>query len=146
MSSVLERWRACTIFTSCTNLQPAWGRERKDKSYFNTMQHVQKVLSYWSCSLYYPFPLFCFWILKQFYQYFGWLRNIMYVQRFYSLLALSPEDVLPAVYLCTNKIAADHENVVGLSPVFIFWKFWLSPSLALMRLEFQLGICKIQPL
>ncbi|KAJ6402481.1 hypothetical protein OIU84_014557 [Salix udensis] len=27
------------------------------------------------------------------------------------LLALSPEDVLPAVYLCTNKIAADHENV-----------------------------------
>jgi DNA ligase-1 len=47
----------------------------------------------------------------------------MYVQCFYSLLALSPEDVLPAVYLCTNKIAADHENVVGLSPVFIFWKF-----------------------
>ncbi|KAJ6766599.1 DNA LIGASE [Salix purpurea] len=30
---------------------------------------------------------------------------------FRSLLALSPEDVLPAVYLCTNKIAADHENV-----------------------------------
>ncbi|KAK7340918.1 hypothetical protein VNO77_21636 [Canavalia gladiata] len=29
---------------------------------------------------------------------------------FRSLLALSPEDVLPAVYLCTNKIAADHEN------------------------------------
>lgn len=31
----------------------------------------------------------------------------------YSLLALSPEDVLPSVYLCTNKIAADHENVVS---------------------------------
>lgn len=31
-----------------------------------------------------------------------------------SLLALSPEDVLPAVYLCTNKIAADHENLVSL--------------------------------
>ncbi|CAO2825368.1 unnamed protein product [Amaranthus hypochondriacus] len=30
---------------------------------------------------------------------------------FRSLLALSPEDVLPAVYLCTNKIAADHENM-----------------------------------
>lgn len=30
---------------------------------------------------------------------------------FCSLLALSPEDVLPAVYLCTNKIAPDHENV-----------------------------------
>lgn len=30
-----------------------------------------------------------------------------------SLLALSPEDVLPAAYLCTNKIAADHENVVS---------------------------------
>lgn len=30
---------------------------------------------------------------------------------FRSLLALSPEDVLPAAYLCTNKIAADHENV-----------------------------------
>uniref|UniRef100_A0A5B7BRY2 DNA ligase 6 n=1 Tax=Davidia involucrata TaxID=16924 RepID=A0A5B7BRY2_DAVIN len=28
-----------------------------------------------------------------------------------SLLALSPEDVLPAVYLCTNKIAPDHENM-----------------------------------
>lgn len=28
----------------------------------------------------------------------------------HSLLALSPADVLPAVYLCTNKIAADHEN------------------------------------
>lgn len=31
---------------------------------------------------------------------------------FCSLLALSPEDVLPAVYLCTNKIAPDHENMV----------------------------------
>lgn len=31
-----------------------------------------------------------------------------------SLLALSPEDVLPTVYLCTNKIAADHENIVSL--------------------------------
>lgn len=30
---------------------------------------------------------------------------------FRSLLALSPDDVLPAVYLCTNKIAADHENM-----------------------------------
>ncbi|KAL8161820.1 hypothetical protein V2J09_013309 [Rumex salicifolius] len=28
-----------------------------------------------------------------------------------NLLDLSPEDVLPAVYLCTNKIAADHENM-----------------------------------
>lgn len=30
-----------------------------------------------------------------------------------SLIALSPEDVLPAVYLCTNRIAADHENMVS---------------------------------
>ncbi|XP_021862658.2 DNA ligase 6 isoform X3 [Spinacia oleracea] len=30
---------------------------------------------------------------------------------FRSLLALSPDDVLPAIYLCTNKIAADHENM-----------------------------------
>ncbi|XP_021737417.1 DNA ligase 6-like isoform X2 [Chenopodium quinoa] len=30
---------------------------------------------------------------------------------FRSLLVLSPEDVLPAIYLCTNKIAADHENM-----------------------------------
>ncbi|XP_043702272.1 DNA ligase 6 isoform X2 [Telopea speciosissima] len=30
---------------------------------------------------------------------------------FRSLLALSPEDVLPAIYLCTNKIAADYENM-----------------------------------
>ncbi|KAE8668933.1 hypothetical protein F3Y22_tig00112281pilonHSYRG00191 [Hibiscus syriacus] len=28
-----------------------------------------------------------------------------------SLLALSPEDVLPAVYLCTHKIITDHENI-----------------------------------
>ncbi|KAF5180932.1 Dna ligase [Thalictrum thalictroides] len=30
---------------------------------------------------------------------------------FRSLLALSPQDVLPAVYLCTNKIAPDHANM-----------------------------------
>ncbi|XP_057436491.1 DNA ligase 6 isoform X2 [Lotus japonicus] len=35
----------------------------------------------------------------------------MLCNMFRSLLALSPADVLPAVYLCTNKIAADHENV-----------------------------------
>lgn len=34
----------------------------------------------------------------------------MFCNMFRSLLALSPEDVLPAVYLCTNKIAPDHEN------------------------------------
>ncbi|EOA33487.1 hypothetical protein CARUB_v10019664mg [Capsella rubella] len=35
----------------------------------------------------------------------------MLCNMFRSLVALSPEDVLPAVYLCTNKIAADHENI-----------------------------------
>ncbi|KAK9951173.1 hypothetical protein M0R45_006631 [Rubus argutus] len=35
----------------------------------------------------------------------------MLCNMFRSLLALSPDDVLPSVYLCTNKIAADHENV-----------------------------------
>ncbi|KAG9449033.1 hypothetical protein H6P81_008998 [Aristolochia fimbriata] len=35
----------------------------------------------------------------------------MLTNMFRSLLALSPNDVLPAVYLCTNKIAADHENL-----------------------------------
>ncbi|XP_023916627.2 DNA ligase 6 isoform X1 [Quercus suber] len=35
----------------------------------------------------------------------------MLCNMFRSLLALSPEDVLPAAYLCTNKIAADHENI-----------------------------------
>ncbi|KAL5743380.1 hypothetical protein ACOSQ2_026496 [Xanthoceras sorbifolium] len=35
----------------------------------------------------------------------------MLCNMFRSLLALSPEDVLPAMYLCTNKIAADHENI-----------------------------------
>ncbi|PON77470.1 DNA ligase, ATP-dependent [Parasponia andersonii] len=35
----------------------------------------------------------------------------MLCNMFRSLLALSPEDVLPAVYLCTNKVAADHENM-----------------------------------
>ncbi|XP_073139252.1 DNA ligase 6 isoform X2 [Henckelia pumila] len=34
----------------------------------------------------------------------------MLCNMFRSLLALSPEDVVPAVYLCTNKIAPDHEN------------------------------------
>ncbi|KAG5380484.1 hypothetical protein IGI04_028326 [Brassica rapa subsp. trilocularis] len=35
----------------------------------------------------------------------------MLCNMFRSVLALSPEDVLPSVYLCTNKIAADHENI-----------------------------------
>ncbi|XP_057757120.1 DNA ligase 6 isoform X1 [Arachis stenosperma] len=35
----------------------------------------------------------------------------MICNTFRSLLALSPADVLPAVYLCTNKIAADHEKM-----------------------------------
>jgi hypothetical protein len=30
---------------------------------------------------------------------------------FRRLLALSPEDVLPTIYLCTNRIAPDYENV-----------------------------------
>lgn len=34
----------------------------------------------------------------------------MLCNMFRSLLALSPENVVPAVYLCTNKIAPDHEN------------------------------------
>ncbi|KAL8472656.1 hypothetical protein ACS0TY_029752 [Phlomoides rotata] len=35
----------------------------------------------------------------------------MLCNMFRSLLALSPGDVLPAMYLCTNKIAPEHENV-----------------------------------
>ncbi|KAF2951706.1 DNA ligase 6 isoform X2 [Oryza sativa Japonica Group] len=35
----------------------------------------------------------------------------MLCNMFRSLLALSPDDVLPAVYLCTNKISPDHENI-----------------------------------
>ncbi|PKA59712.1 DNA ligase 1 [Apostasia shenzhenica] len=35
----------------------------------------------------------------------------LFCNMFRSLLALSPADVLPAVYLCTNRIAADHENM-----------------------------------
>ncbi|XP_031395573.1 DNA ligase 6 isoform X1 [Punica granatum] len=35
----------------------------------------------------------------------------MLCNMFRSLLALSLEDVLPVVYLCTNKIASDHENM-----------------------------------
>ncbi|KAJ0971603.1 hypothetical protein J5N97_019562 [Dioscorea zingiberensis] len=42
----------------------------------------------------------------------GKLRTTtMLCNMFRSLIALSPEDVLPAVYLCTNRIAADHENM-----------------------------------
>ncbi|GLJ09471.1 hypothetical protein SUGI_0110240 [Cryptomeria japonica] len=37
--------------------------------------------------------------------------TIMLCNMFRSLLALSPEDVLSSVYLCTNKIAPDYENV-----------------------------------
>ncbi|KAM7529810.1 hypothetical protein LguiB_033220 [Lonicera macranthoides] len=37
--------------------------------------------------------------------------TLMLCNMFRSLLALSPGDVLPAVYLCTNKIAPDHENM-----------------------------------
>lgn len=44
-----------------------------------------------------------------------------------SLLALSPEDVLPAVYLCTNKIAADHENMVR-----FFSSVAFTPSMCLL--------------
>lgn len=35
----------------------------------------------------------------------------MLCNMFRSLLVLSPEDVLPAVYLCTNRIAPEHENM-----------------------------------
>ncbi|XP_047317657.1 DNA ligase 6 [Impatiens glandulifera] len=35
----------------------------------------------------------------------------MLCNMFRSLLALSPEDVLPALYLCTNKLAPDYENI-----------------------------------
>ncbi|KAL5722076.1 hypothetical protein ACHQM5_005642 [Ranunculus cassubicifolius] len=37
--------------------------------------------------------------------------TVMLCNMFRSLLVLSPEDVLPAVYLCTNKIAPDHANM-----------------------------------
>eukprot|EP01018_Ginkgo_biloba_P027060 Gb_21652 [translate_table: standard] len=37
--------------------------------------------------------------------------TVMLCNMFRSLLALSPEDVLPTVYLCTNRIAPDYENV-----------------------------------
>jgi len=37
----------------------------------------------------------------------------IFCNMFRSLLALSPDDVLPAVYLCTNKISPDHENMLG---------------------------------
>ncbi|XP_042387904.1 DNA ligase 6-like isoform X2 [Zingiber officinale] len=35
----------------------------------------------------------------------------MLCNMFRSLLTLSPADVLPALYLCTNRIASDHENM-----------------------------------
>ncbi|CAA0839643.1 DNA LIGASE 6 [Striga hermonthica] len=42
----------------------------------------------------------------------GKLKAIsMLCNMFRSLLVLSPEDVLPTVYLCTNKITPEHENV-----------------------------------
>ncbi|XP_052877641.1 DNA ligase 6-like [Gossypium arboreum] len=31
---------------------------------------------------------------------------------FRNLLALPPEDVLPVVYLCSYKVAPDHENII----------------------------------
>lgn len=42
----------------------------------------------------------------------GKIKTIaIFCNMFRSLLALSPDDVLPAVYLCTNKISPDHENM-----------------------------------
>jgi DNA ligase-1 len=47
----------------------------------------------------------------------GRLRTVdMLCNMFRSLLALSPEDVLPAIYLATNGIAPGFENTVSL-----FW-------------------------
>ncbi|KAJ4821469.1 DNA ligase [Rhynchospora pubera] len=56
----------------------------------------------------------------------------MFCNMFRSLLALSPEDVLPAVYLCTNKIAPDHENV----------ELNIGGSLVVSALEEALGTSK----
>jgi hypothetical protein len=41
--------------------------------------------------------------------------DFVYIFCLYSLLALSPEDVLPAIYLATNGIAPGFENTVSLS-------------------------------
>ena len=69
---------------------------------------VLSILSLITVRLYYMCWLCCLWSYL-FTSYFSLA----------SLLALSPEDVLPAVYLCTNKIAADHENMVCQIPFLI---------------------------
>lgn len=55
-----------------------------------------------------------------------------------SLLVLSPEDVLPAVYLCTNRIAPEHENKVIFDSFVLFLPLFLFLSKTLSRIvEFK---------
>uniref|UniRef100_A0A453FCE5 DNA repair metallo-beta-lactamase domain-containing protein n=1 Tax=Aegilops tauschii subsp. strangulata TaxID=200361 RepID=A0A453FCE5_AEGTS len=56
----------------------------------------------------------------------------MLCNMFRSLLALSPDDVLPAVYLCTNKISPDHENM----------ELNIGGSLVISAMEESLGTSK----
>ncbi|KAJ1284834.1 hypothetical protein BS78_03G235400 [Paspalum vaginatum] len=56
----------------------------------------------------------------------------IFCNMFRSLLALSPDDVLPAVYLCTNKISPDHENM----------ELNIGGSLVVTALEESLGTSK----
>lgn len=69
----------------------------------------------------------------------SFLKGSFFIVFACSLLALSPEDVLPAVYLCTNKIAADHENMVGLISCFILI------DVSLIISSFYLGLCLLLP-
>ncbi|WVZ69257.1 hypothetical protein U9M48_018071 [Paspalum notatum var. saurae] len=56
----------------------------------------------------------------------------IFCNMFRSLLALSPDDVLPAVYLCTNKISPGHENM----------ELNIGGSLVVTALEESLGTSK----
>jgi hypothetical protein len=49
--------------------------------------------------------------------------DFVYIFCLYSLLALSPEDVFPAIYLGTNGIAPGFENAVSLFWHICWWSF-----------------------
>lgn len=58
--------------------------------------------------------------------------DFVYIFCLYSLLALSPEDVLPAIYLATNGIAPGFENTVSLS-WHICWRSFLPGTVVFLK-------------
>ena len=96
--SLLDSRTACAILAFGSHFWSCRKRKREDQNYCHALQHVQEVFQ--CLSLYsFTYPCCC------------WSSPEMFTFEC-SLLALSPNDVLPAVYLWTNKISPDHDNMV----------------------------------